>query len=209
MRILLGLDSVGEIDLKKVRHHKRLQITPDMNFTRDGMITKWIIGARFWRNDTLYPELQLWRKIGSGSYHKINGTLLITETSSDNRVFEYNNSPPIPFQAGDIVGLFIPSIWESKIKLRSEDGHGPTNYYIETNNSVTMSPYDTFDLQQNTMQIHSDVYHPLVTVEISECMYYVKWSILCVATLQYINSGVGSARPTHISPTNMVSHTNF
>lgn len=169
MRILLRLDSVGDV----VRRHRRLQITPDMNFTCDGMITKWIIGARFWKYDTLFPELQLWRKIGNGSYHKINGTLLITETYSDNRVYEYNNSPPIPFQAGDIVGLFIPSVWMSKTKLKFEDGHGPTNYFIDTNNSVSVSPYDTFDLHHNTTQIPSDVYHPLITVEISE-WYYVK-----------------------------------
>ena len=45
MRILLsGLDSVGYGGIRDSRQ----QITPDMKFTCDGMITKWIIGAWWW-----------------------------------------------------------------------------------------------------------------------------------------------------------------
>ena len=100
MKILLGLDSVGNED-----GHQ--QITPDMKFTCDGIITKWIIGARWSQesNDTSYSELQLWREIGNDTYQKINGTLITIETQSDDGVYEYDNFPPIPFQAGDILEL--------------------------------------------------------------------------------------------------------
>ena len=165
MRILLGLDSVGEV----VELNSRQQITPDMKFTCDGIITKWIIGG--WWDDVAasYPELQLWREIGNDTYQKIkfNGTLII-ETESANGVYEYDNFPPIPFQAGDILGVFVPRKEVSKFRLRSEGGRGPTNYFIETSHDITISPYDTIYLKQEAPQIQSEVYHPLITVEISQ-----------------------------------------
>ena len=97
MRILLGLDSVEVVEPDRRQH-----ITPDMKFTCDRMITKWIIVDR-WLDLPLYPELQLWREIGNDTYQKINGTLITIETQSDDGVYEYDNFPPIPFQAGDIL----------------------------------------------------------------------------------------------------------
>ena len=37
------------------------------------------------------------------NYQKINGTLITIEPQSDDGVYEYDNFPPIPFQAGDIL----------------------------------------------------------------------------------------------------------
>ena len=81
-------------------------------------------------------------------------------------MYEYDNVPPIPFQAGDILGVYIPPPYGlSKLRLRSEVGHGPINYFIGTGENM----YETIDFQ-NTLQISSDVYHmhPLVAVEISK-----------------------------------------
>ena len=118
MRILLGLDSVGN----EVTNNGRQQSTPDMKFTCDGIITKWIIGARWSQesDDTLYPELQLWREIGNYTYQKINGTFITIETRSNDGVYEYDNFPPIPFQAGDILGVFIPLVNDSRLTFKSE-----------------------------------------------------------------------------------------
>ena len=38
---------------------QRQQISPEMRFTCDGMITKWIVGAEFDSSNNLYPELQI------------------------------------------------------------------------------------------------------------------------------------------------------
>ena len=171
MRILLELDTVGGVIATR---DKRQQITPDMKFTCDGMITKWIIGAKWGGGAALYPELQLWRKIGDDTYQKINGTLIAIETESDDGIYEYDNFPPIPFQAGDILGVFIPPFGQSKLRVRSESRNDSTNYFISTG-EYDMSPYETIDLQNTTPQVNSVVYHPLVTVEISECttnLYY-------------------------------------
>ena len=81
--------------------------------------------------------------------------------------YEYEDFSPIPVQAGDVLGVFIPWYSSSRLRLFSERDHGPTNYYIRTSENVTESPYDTIDID-NTPSLESDVHHHLVTVEISE-----------------------------------------
>ena len=163
MKLILGLDTIGAV----TNIERRQQITPDMRFTCDGMITKWIIGAD-WGNDNngiLFPELQIWRNSGDDEYLKINGTVININTERSDRVYEYPVSP-IPFQAGDILGVFIPRDDRSKIRLRAESGRGPINYYIPTNGTITTSPFSSIDIQQDV--VSSAVYHPLVSVEIGE-----------------------------------------
>ena len=63
MRILLGLDNINQQSFQT----KRQQITPDIRFTCDGMITKWIVGANM-AGSSFNPELQVWRNIGNDVY---------------------------------------------------------------------------------------------------------------------------------------------
>ena len=163
MRILLGLDVVEN----RVTRGRRQQITPAINFTCDGVITKWIVGATLNISRHLYPELQVWRNTGNDTYHKINGTFLNIETGSQTSVYEYENFPPIPFLAGDILGIFQPRNALSRVRVRSERDVGPTNYYIRTGNSATESPFNTIDLQ-NMSSLSSQIHFPLVAVEISK-----------------------------------------
>ena len=161
IRVVLKLDPVERVATRESRQ----QITPDMKFTCDGIITKWIIGADWTMqgHDILYPELQLWREIGNDIYQKINGTLITIETERDDRVYEYDNFTSIPFQAGDIFGVFVPRDGDSKLRLRHEHKSGPTNYYLTGDYAMSL-----IDLKQ-TPTVPSATYHPLVTVEISEC----------------------------------------
>ena len=157
MRILLGLDTVNQWSFQT----KRQQITPDIRFTCDGMITKWIIGA-YTAGGSLNPELQVWRNIRNDVYQKINGTFIDVTTSRPNRIYEYSNFSPIPFQAGDILGVFIPGQVSSNLALLSEDTTSPTNYYLTTDSTDSESPYDMMDISS----VMSQGYHPLVSVEI-------------------------------------------
>ena len=166
MRLLLGLDSVGDISLIESRQ----QITPDIRFTCDGIITKSIIGADWWIFDNFYPELQIWRSSGNDTYQKINGTFLELADSSSNRIYEYDNFSSIPFQAGDILGVFIPQTIFSRLHLLSEDTiNSPINYYLTTGFFVSESPHDVIDVQ-NTPMLMSGTYHPLVSVEIGKAL---------------------------------------
>ena len=162
---ILQLDTVG----LPVMTDGRQQITPDMRFICDGMITKWIIGAE-WSSDGDYnPELQLWRSNETGVYHKISGTHLSAISQSQMQVYEYEqvyeyaNFPPIPVKAGDVLGVFIPPDGQSKLRLRAEGEAGPVNYYIPTG-GATESPYNSVNILDAQL-VSSATYHPLVTVE--------------------------------------------
>ena len=146
------------------------QITPDMRFTCDGVITKWIIGADWSGNGDYNPELQLWRSNETGVYQKISGTYFRNNTLIPLGVYEYSDFSPIPFKAGDVLGVFIPEDQESRIRLRSENGPSPVNYYIPTG-SATESLYNSIDIL-NMQLVSSAIYHPLVTVEAIRCKYY-------------------------------------
>ena len=122
------------------------QITPNIKFTCDGWITKWITGAIWDGKKTLFPELQIWRNDGNDTYRKINGTFISVETSNASLIYEYSDFSPIPFQAGDVVGAFVPRGGLSKLKLRSEGSRGHVNYYIRTYDDATESPYDRIEI---------------------------------------------------------------
>ena len=164
MKILLGLDRVeGSID-----PDQRQQITPDMRFTCDGVITKWIIGADWFSWDDFYPEMQLWRKSGSNVYQKISGTLIDIDRRRNDQVYEYSNFQPIPVQAGDVLGIFMPE--DQLLVPIAEEERGPMNYYICVEDSA-VSPFSTFNIRQRSVE--SSVYHPLVSVEFGE--FYVRF----------------------------------
>lgn len=161
MYALVGLGEVGRF----TGYNPRQQITPNITFTCDGWITKWIIGALWGKNNTLFPELQIWRNDGNNTYRKINGTFISVETRNASLIYEYSDFSPIPFQAGDILGAFVPKGSFSKLKLRSEGGRGHVNYFKTTSNDATESPYDSIDLSG---PLSTTTYHPLVSVEISK-----------------------------------------
>ena len=174
MRILLGLDTVGST----TNTAQRQQITPDIKFTCDGMITKWIVGADWVGRDSFYPELQVWRNIGNDVYQKRNGTFITIPSVSSNRIYEYDNFSPIPFQAGDILGVFLPRNRDTRLRLLSETKDSPTNYYLNTANSASESPFDTIDIQ-STQSLRSQAYHPLVSVEIGKIEYNNHFKSCC------------------------------
>ena len=163
MKILLRLD--GRDDNEEMIT-QRQQIMPDIKFTCDGMITKWIIGAAF-TIGSLYPELQVWRNIGNDVYEKINGTSIAIPVENSNHIYEYDDFPPIPFQAGDILGVFVPQTSSSRLVLSSELIERPINYYLTTDDTDSESPYDIIDLQ-NTQALMSEGYQPAVSVEIGK-----------------------------------------
>ena len=154
MRLLLDLDSTGTLR----NTERRQQITPDMRFTCDGMITKWIIGAD-WINSIFNPELQVWGNVGNDTYQKINGTVIDSTTGNSNRIYEYDNFSPIPVQEGDILGVFIPRTSFSRLSLLSEDMNSPTNHYVVTG----LNEYNILDIQDVVVQ--SQGYRPIVSVE--------------------------------------------
>ena len=105
MKLVLSIETVGERRLIGGRQ----QITPDLRFTCDGLITSWIIGGDWNGNNTPFPELQVWRNIGNDTYQKIHGTIAEFPTMRISYVYVYSDFQPNPVLAGDILGMFIPN----------------------------------------------------------------------------------------------------
>ena len=161
MRILLGLDPVNS----PVSRHQRQQITPDINFTCEGFVTRWVVGGEWNGDDFRYPELQIWRRVENGSsvYRKISGTFLRVGSLNTSGIYEYGDFYPIPFKPGDVVGMFLPREPLSKLRVLSEDSNNYLNYYLSVGNSDRVSPFEEIDLEE-TDDLKSQQYLPLVSV---------------------------------------------
>ena len=133
---------------------RKQSLFPDIAFTCNGFITKWIVGAGALSN-TLMPELQIWRNTGGTSYTKAGFSLLPSNTLTGS-VTEYALSTPLEFQEGDILGVYQPRRPDSALVVYYQERDGPVNY--EEGNiaqsTVTLANPDQYD-------------YPLVTVEIS------------------------------------------
>ena len=140
------------------------RIIPQLNFTCNGSLTKWIFAAS-WNNGTdhdLYPELQIWRPNGSGTYMKVqNSTVNITAQNTTNR-YEYFLNSSLEFRAGDIVGIFQPSQARSRLYMQYYQGDMfslVTSYYLRTTTSQqNFPPFGQRVMSQNVL--------PLITVEV-------------------------------------------
>jgi len=158
-----------------VNRDKQQRIIPNINFTCDGAITKWIVDGR-WNDGGMrdwYPDLQIWRSNGNNMFTKVGNTTLRVEGGSDTvTYYKYNLTTPLNFQAGDVLGIFQPDMGNNRLRMYFQSGVGPRNYY-ETldNNDIVEPPTDMFTLGtvfQNDL--------PLITVEICESLLLITGS---------------------------------
>ena len=140
---------------------RQQRVFPDIHFTCNGSITKWIVGAGTGAgtSSSLSSEIQIWRRrSGADSYTKVASTQLTTQSSINNsNVYEYVPSPPLGFQEGDILGVYQNE--NSSVVPYYQESTGPQNLRHPDHlmsapstlvNPTTASAYD----------------YPLVTVEI-------------------------------------------
>ncbi len=153
----------------------RQWLFPGMTFSCEGAISKWIIGAEWVGGGTRYPEMQIWRlidpPIGSEDTYEVieRVELRITEVSP-NGMYEYTVDPPMPFRAGDVVGVFEPSSGESRIQLYFKEGQGSTIYYAFRDQPLSLfSPTAVFN----------EITSPLIAVEIGKIVILHILNIFC------------------------------
>ena len=91
-------------------------IIPEINFTCNGSILSWTFGAQWLGNTPALTELQIWRSNGDGSYTKVGNTTIMTEESTTG-LYQYPLSSPLPFQAGDILGYYQPTLSITQLRL--------------------------------------------------------------------------------------------
>ena len=140
----------------------RQMIFPDITFTCDGDVVKWIMAGK-WNNDprNQFPELQIWRLSQDTTYTKQNGTSITADNKEEDDIYEYTLTTPLSFQSGDILGILQPDKDDSKLQVRYDDG-GDSVYYhtgADVNN-------DIFDISANGVTTETDI--PLVTVVIGK-----------------------------------------
>ena len=153
------------------------RIIPNLRFDCDGAITKWIVGAS-WRNTasaTSFPDLQIWRNSSeNGVYTKVGNTTLIVTSSNSSRLYEFPVEPSLPFQRGDILGIFQPSSLQSRLRILYKTGSGnPLNFVSGTGERVTEPPLETLNTSSPGVRLQTVL--PLITVEICKalCKIYI------------------------------------
>ena len=135
------------------------RVFPDITFTCNGSITKWIVGAGTGSGSSPPSELQIWRRSGS-DYTKVGSTHLTTQNSTNNsNVYEYIPSQPLGFQEGDILGVYQRD--DSSIVPYYQENTGPEN--LRQSGLVSTAP-DSLTAPPQAAEYD----YPLVTVETGE-----------------------------------------
>ena len=136
------------LDINEIRTRTRQQyIYPDIKFSCNGTIAKWIYGAEA-TSGTIRPELQIWRQTGQDTYTKIGfSSVTANATASPNAVHEYYPETTLQFQQGDILGVYYPDSDVSNILIYAQRESGSVNYRIQRNktapNTLTISDLST------------------------------------------------------------------
>ena len=139
---------------------RRQYIYPDMNFTCNGTITKWIYGARN-KNGVMLPELQIWRPLGS-DYIKVGSSSVTANTSIGTNLYEFIPQMPLEFQEGDIFGIHIPLRSNNSLILYEQRGNGPLNLRVNGNVDAPLSIITATSLRTDNNDF------PLVTAVFSK-----------------------------------------
>ena len=113
---------------------RRQYIYPEIKFSCNGSVTKWIYGAIDQNRATRdLPELQIWCQTGPNSYNKQGSSLVTANISIAPNVYEYYPVTPLEFQEGDVFGVHIPDDNNSQLCLYEQRECGPLNLRISSN----------------------------------------------------------------------------
>ena len=83
--------------------------------------------------------------------------------------------PPLEFQAGDILGIFQPHPYESRIRVNYEGDIGPLNYFLRTGEQAVEPPLVEFNLNENT--VNEEYSTPIIVVEIGKSLSFIDPSV--------------------------------
>ena len=149
------------VNINNVRIRDQQRLFPNITFTCNGSITKWIVGAEADINEQLFPELQIWRNTGGSNYTKAHFSKLSSIAPDNKNVVEYmyNLNTPLEFREGDILGVYQPQSHDSALVVYYQERDGPVNFQ---NRGMLDSALTTVNLDN----LDNRYDYPLVTVEI-------------------------------------------
>ena len=140
-------------------------IFPNTKFTCSGWVTKWIMGATYFRGSH-YPELQIWRPSGGGTYQKLNSTIAAPAGEEAIGIYEFVVDPPIPFQSDDVLGLFQPSLQNSRLLVNYDSGGDLSHFYLPLSSSQVEPSHTLVDVNSDSWETGKPI--PLIAIEIGE-----------------------------------------
>ena len=145
---------------------RRQYIYPEINFTCNGTITKWIYGARN-KNGVMLPELQIWRPL-SNHYIKVGSSSVAANTSIGTNLYEFIPQMPLEFQEGDIFGIHIPLRRNNSLLLYEQRGNGPLNLRVNGGIDTPLSIINaTLTTDNNDFPLVTAVFSKLKLIIIS------------------------------------------
>ena len=144
-------------------HEGEQRVFPDINFTCNGTLTKWIIGGELGNNNG--GEVQIWRRnADSENDYTIVGSSIFDATDTDNDgVFEFIPNPQLNFLKGDILGVFQRRNSQNRNTVYYQETTGPSNYRDPDNNLKAAK-----SILSAAVLVITQYDYPLVTVEICE-----------------------------------------
>ena len=143
------------------------RIVPGIVFLCSGAVLNFTVAALKYQvslTRMVYPELQIWRQVDDVEWVKVEaaGREAAIVTTEHLNVYSYVPVPPLPFQPGDILGLYQPYSLASVLQFYLEANTGPENYYYRDQ----AAPFDRF--RTNGVLVHTESRLPLVSVDISK-----------------------------------------
>ena len=160
--------------LRSIRDRDETQrIFPDIRFScSSGSVTKWILVLEAGDGSMEYPQLQIWREEGSGSYQRVGYTDINYPSSSITdkyAVVEYSLTTPLAFQEGDILGAYQPR--RSDVVMQFQDKGLLVSYrYDMQNKSLETFAVNGAETDQTD--------YPLIGVETSMKIYCCACNII-------------------------------
>ena len=117
MDVLLNDTSVGYYNTAFLTNEFAQGIFPGINFTCNGSIQSLIFGAK-WTDGSnqSFPELQIWRR-ETESYITVRSALIKVPRENTSKLYWYNFTSPLAFEAGDILGYYQPDISTCQLAL--------------------------------------------------------------------------------------------
>lgn len=152
------------------QRNNQQKVFPDIKFTCNGTIRKWIFVAREQdgMNRSRSPQFEIWTtadqhlferqsvsEAGAATVGRVSG-----EPGGPFFLYEYDLNQPLPFNAGNVLGIYQPRGRESRLLFQYQLGGGPQNYYKGGSQAL-------IDIQSD--RVNSDLNdYPLVAVETGE-----------------------------------------
>ena len=150
-------------------------VVPDLQFPHDGLLSKLSFVGQFLQSpppdNTLYPELQIWRVQGGSNndtYVKVTttGVTSAPQFTGHLNVYEFIFDPPVEVKEGYVLGYYQPPSSLSRLGLVTIQDKGPENYCIFGQNPATLSTQSS--------AVSSFTRTPLVTFVYGEQSVYYK-----------------------------------